>query len=156
MNWPFRPDDAVERGTTTGMNWPTLTQPDVGRRSIVSRDGAECTAVIQVQCAELCFGDARRLLQNRSKTDFKSPGEELMTLRISDAADSCSNASSRSWASRAAFVSRLAAEERLRPAAFDAARRFGVTALRRLVLTGSPPAPERRFIAFPYTRDRTS
>ena len=31
-----------------------------------------------------------------SKTDFKSPGEELMSLRISDAADSCSSASSRS------------------------------------------------------------
>ena len=46
-----------------------------------------------------------------SKTGFKFPGDELMTLRTLEAAESCSNASSRSWVSSATFVSWPTAEE---------------------------------------------
>ena len=81
-----------------------------------------------------------------SKTGFKSPGDELMTLRTSEAAESCSNASSRSRLNSATFVSLSAAEELRRTLAFGALRRFSVTILRCRVLTGSPPALERRLI----------
>jgi hypothetical protein len=58
--------------------------------------------------------------------------------------------------SRATSVSWLAAEGLRRRTAFGASRRFSVTVLRRRVLTGSPPALERRLIAFPKGQDKAS
>jgi hypothetical protein len=59
----------------------------------------------------------------------------------------CSSASSRSRVSRATSVCWPTLEGPLRRTAFGAVRRFTVAAFRRRVLTGSPPALERRLIA---------
>ena len=72
-----------------------------------------------------------------------------MTWSTSDVAVCCSNASFSSRVSRATSVSWLAAEGLRRDAAFSALRRFSFTALRRRVLTGLPPALERRLTASP-------
>ena len=58
--------------------------------------------------------------------------------------------------SRATSVSWPAADELRRRTAFGALRRFRATVLRRRVLTGSPPALERRLIAFPSAQDEAS
>jgi hypothetical protein len=67
----------------------------------------------------------------------------------------CSSASSRSRVSRATSVSWPAGGLR-RTAAFGALLRFRAAVLRRRVLTGSPPALERRLIASPETQDKAS
>jgi hypothetical protein len=90
------------------------------------------------------------------KTGFKSPGDELMTLRTSEAAESCSKASSRSRLSSAFSVLVLALEGLRRPLTFGALGRLSVAAFRRRVLIGLPPALERRRIATPMAQDKAS
>jgi hypothetical protein len=55
--------------------------------------------------------------------------------------------------SRATSASWIGADE---DKALDALRRFGVTVLRRRVLTGLPPALDRRRIVFPEAQDKAS
>src|SRR6516165_10467575 len=86
-------------------------------------------------------------------TGSKLPGEELMTCRTSEVAESCSSASSRSRLNSATFASLPAADELRRRTAFGAFRRPDVTALRRSDLAG-PPALERCLIAFPKAQDK--
>ena len=73
-----------------------------------------------------------------------------MTFRIPDVARWCFSASSRSWTSRATFVSSLVLEEARRRMAFDA--RFSANVLRRRILAGSPLVLERRLMAPPWLR----
>src|SRR5262249_21687343 len=80
------------------------------------------------------------------KTGFKSPGDELITLRTSEAAESCSKASSRSRPSCATSVFWPPSEEL--PRATGALRRFGI-ALRLRALASLLLALERRRIAHP-------
>jgi hypothetical protein len=82
-----------------------------------------------------------------SKTGFKSPGDELMTLRTSEAAESCPNASSRSRVSCAASISLPAGAGPIFRAVFEALRRFADLGLRPRGFTDAPPALERRLIA---------
>jgi hypothetical protein len=70
-----------------------------------------------------------------------------MRRKTSEVAVSRSSASSRSRVRRASSVSW--------PTDSGALRRFGVTALWRRDLVRSPPALERRLIAFPKAQDRT-
>src|SRR5580700_6377038 len=88
-----------------------------------------------------------------SKTGFKSPGDDLTTLRTSEAAESCSIVSSRSRLSSAIFVSALVLDVLRRPPTFGALGRCNVAAFRRRVLVGLPPALERRRIASPKAQD---
>jgi hypothetical protein len=89
-----------------------------------------------------------------SKTGFKSPGDELMTLRTSEAAESCSNASSRSRLSEAIVVPALVLEALRRPLTFGALKRCGVAAFRRRALIAFPPTLVRRRIASPMAQDK--
>src|SRR5262249_35204338 len=84
------------------------------------------------------------------KTGFKSPDDEPMTLRTSEAPESCFSASSRSRASCAASVFRLA-DELGRRTSFDVVRRF--TVLRLRAVASLLLALERRRIAHPKARD---
>jgi len=86
-------------------------------------------------------------------TGSKPPGEELMTCRTSEVAESCSSASSRSRLNSATFASLPAAEELRRRTAFGALRRPDVTALRRSDLASLLLALERRRIAHPKAQD---
>src|SRR5580700_7530943 len=72
------------------------------------------------------------------KTGSNSPGDELMTLRTSEAAESCSNASSRSRLSSAFFV--LALDGSLHPLTFGALGRFVFEAVRRRFFMASSSA----------------
>jgi hypothetical protein len=91
-----------------------------------------------------------------SKTGFKSPGDELITLSTSEMAESCSDAAFSSPVSRATDVSWPAAEERRRRTAFSALRRFSVTGLLRGPLAGLPPDLDRRFISVPTVAEIAS
>ena len=91
-----------------------------------------------------------------SNTGCTSAGEVRITRRISAVAFCCSSASLSSCVRRSSCSWKTATEE-LRPCTdFVALRRFSVTVLRRRVLTGSPPALERRLIAFPKAQDKAS
>jgi hypothetical protein len=78
-------------------------------------------------------------------TNSRLPGELEIRRNISEFAVSRSNASSRSWVSRATTVSLPATETPRLRMTFGAARRFGVG---RLL-----PALERRFIASHQAQD---
>jgi hypothetical protein len=89
----------------------------------------------------------RVALSNKApNTGSNSPADELITLRTSDVAESCFKASSRSRVRRASSISW--------PTDASALRRFGVTALWGCGLARSPPALERRLIAFPKAQDK--
>ena len=83
-----------------------------------------------------------------------------MTLRTSEAAESCSNAaSSRSRSSSAIFVLEVVAlvlEGLRRPLTSGAPERLSVVAFGRRALVGLPPALERRRIASPMAQDKAS
>src|SRR5215469_12805758 len=79
-------------------------------------------------------------------TNSRSPGDCEIRRKTTEVAVSRSNASSRSRVRRASSVSWLTDS--------GALRRFGVTALWRCDLAGSPPALERRLIAFPKAQDK--
>jgi hypothetical protein len=86
-------------------------------------------------------------------TNSRSPGDFEIRANISEFAVSRCSASSRSRVSRPTSVSRPAGGLR-RTAAFGALPRFRAAVLRRCVLTGSPPALERRLIAYPGSGQR--
>jgi hypothetical protein len=79
-----------------------------------------------------------------------------MTLRISEAAENCSNASSRSRVSSAIFVSAFVLAGLRRPLTLGALERLSVVAFRRRAAIGLPPALERRRIASPKAQDKAS
>jgi hypothetical protein len=83
------------------------------------------------------------------KTGFRSPDDEPMTLRTSEAPESCSSASSRSRASCAVPIFGLA-DELGRRTSFDVVRRFTVLRLRALACLLLDL--ERRRIAIPRLR----
>src|SRR6516165_6203892 len=85
-----------------------------------------------------------------SNTGRTSAGEVRIARRISAVAFCCSRASSRSWVRHAISVSRPVA----RPRTLGALRRFCTTSLRCRAFVGSPPALERRLIAFPKAQDK--
>src|SRR6516165_2313182 len=88
----------------------------------------------------------------RSQTEFyvQTSGGVRIARRISAVAFCCSRASSRSWVRHAISVSRPVA----RPRTLGALRRFCTTSLRCRAFVGSPPALERRLIAFLKAQDK--
>src|SRR6266568_9660375 len=89
-----------------------------------------------------------------SNTGWISFGEIEMTRRTSAVAACSSRASTSSRVSRTTSASGPEADELLWRAAFGALPLFSANVFRRRVLTGSPPALERRLIAYPWLRTR--
>jgi hypothetical protein len=109
------------------------------------RHEVEELAVEPVDKAELGLEEPRPLSAIMSNTGWTSFGERLMTLSTSAVATCCSRASFSSRASRAAFVSLLAAPVLRRRTPFGALR--CVNFMRRCGLTALPPVLSRRLIA---------
>jgi hypothetical protein len=65
----------------------------------VHRRGTEAVALAEIKIAELGTAELYGILEDGTNTGFNWPGEELITLSTSEAAVSCSSASSRSRAS---------------------------------------------------------
>jgi hypothetical protein len=83
-----------------------------------------------------------------------SPADPLMTLRTSEVAENCSNASSRSWRRRVNSLSGPTVEE-LRRRNVGAVPSLGISALRRRALACLPLALERRGMACPKALNYT-
>ena len=99
---------------------------------------------------QTCLANTGRVLGlPSSSTGCTSLGELEMTRRMSPIAVCCSSASSRSRVSSAIFLSLSPTDDGRLRMTFGALRRFSVAALRRRVLTGSPPGLERLLTASP-------
>ena len=113
-------------------------------------------AIPAVNVSKRGVADPRGALKHSLKNRLEITGRATDNLEYLRGRSLLLRASFNSWVSRVIFVSRSpAGEPRLREA-FDALRRFSVTSLGRRVLTGLPPALERRLTASPSALDVTS
>jgi hypothetical protein len=90
-----------------------------------------------------------------AKTDFKSPGDELITRNTSAVAFCCSNAASRSRLNNAIFVSALVLEAVRRRMTFGARERFVFVVVRRRFFMASLSAGRVPMVTIPrrYTEN---
>src|SRR5262249_32651501 len=96
-NGLFRPKHVLECAASRQLMGPPLPHElGVGRRDVEFCRGAKRAVLIVEHHAELCFADARGILQHASKHRSNSPGELEMTRSTSEVAVCCSSDSLRS------------------------------------------------------------
>src|SRR5204862_3250926 len=107
--------------------------------------------------APICAWQRRTaLVMIALKAICRSNAERLMALSTWPVAVCCSRASTSSRVSRTTSASGPEADELLWRTAFGALPLFSANVFRRRALTGSPPALERRLIAFPEAQDHAN
>ena len=125
----------------------------VGLRRVAHRHGPVGTVLAHEHVADFASQIRTAFSKIASKTAFKSPGDELITLRTSKAAESCSNASSRSRLNSAIFLA-LVLEESRRPLTFGALDRFVFVVARRRFFMALLSAAHVPIAAMPPPRRR--